>query len=106
MTRRCRIPNCPTPAERRNICRRHHDRIRRHGDPTHHEWQTADPEEVALAATERRLLPGLTLLERRLLGQHLTQLGITAAEIARITGVTPRTVYRWRAAARTQPTPA
>ncbi|MFD3917353.1 helix-turn-helix domain-containing protein, partial [Streptomyces sp. NPDC058603] len=38
--------------------------------------------------------------ERAAAGVQLTNLGLPASEIARIFAVTPRTVTRWRAAAR------
>lgn len=45
--------------------------------------------------------PVLTLPEVREAARRLTRHGVIAAEIAARAGVTPRTVYRWRAADRT-----
>jgi len=96
--RHCRITDCPTPAgKRRNVCYRHYNRIRRHGDPHFNTWTVADDHDVAAIIREQRPAPGLTRLERVLVAQGLTQLGLPAEEIARILAVTPRTVYRWRA---------
>jgi DNA-binding CsgD family transcriptional regulator len=100
VTRHCRIDGCPTPAaKRRNVCYRHHNRIRSHGDPHFHTWQVADDHDVQTVIQQQRPTQGLTRLERVLVAQGLTQLGLPAEDIARILTVTPRTVYRWRARA-------
>ena len=97
-TRLCRITGCSTPAaKRRAVCYRHHTRIRSHGDPHFHTWHVADEHDVATIIREQRPAEGLTRLERVLVAQGFTALGLPAEEIARILGVTPRTVYRWRA---------
>jgi hypothetical protein len=99
--RPCRITGCTKTAEHhRTVCRMHRSRIRRHGDPGFSQWGTADPDDVELAASDRILLPGMTRLERIQLGLKLTAARTSAAEIARIVGVTPRTIHRWRAADR------
>jgi transcriptional regulator with GAF, ATPase, and Fis domain len=61
------------------------------------EWATACEDDVALAAEQRRMPDGMTRLERKRLGVALTDRGLIAADAARITGVTPRTIARWRA---------
>lgn len=100
--RHCRITDCPTPAaKRRHYCYRHYHRIRRHGDPHFTTWTVADDQDVATIIREQRPTQGLTRLERVLVAQGLTNLGLPAEEIARILAVTPRTVYRWRAQQRT-----
>lgn len=96
-TRHCRAPKCPNPAAaRRTLCYPHNYRWRHYRDLNYSPWTTADPADIEHAAAARRLLPGMTRLERRLLGLKLTDLGLPAAEIARITGVAHRTVTRWR----------
>lgn len=98
MTRHCRIDGCPTPAAKhRNVCYRHHNRIRSYGDPHFTQWTVADDHDVDTAIRARQPTPGLTRLERVLVARGLTEHGLPAEEIARILGVTPRTVYRWRA---------
>jgi DNA-directed RNA polymerase specialized sigma24 family protein len=98
VTRHCRIDGCPTPAaKQRRVCHRHYNRIRRYGDPDFNTWTVADDQDVATIIREQRPAEGLTRLERVLVAQGLTQLGLPAEEIARILAVTPRTVYRWRA---------
>jgi DNA-binding CsgD family transcriptional regulator len=98
--RPCRIPDCTTPAgDHKTVCHKHRHRIRHHGDPHFNTWTTADPTEVELLIHNPRPATGLTRLEQRLIAQGLTARGTTAAEIARLLHVTPRTVYRWRATA-------
>lgn len=55
----------------------------------------------AIVARDRRALPGMNPTECRLVALHLTRLGLPASEIGRILSRAPRTVYRWRAQART-----
>ncbi|MFE7347498.1 helix-turn-helix domain-containing protein [Streptomyces fimicarius] len=83
------------------MCWTHRERWRHHRDFDHNEWITADLDDVEAAASVRELLPGMTRRERVLLGLALTDRGLPAAEVARITHVTPRTVTRWRRARRT-----
>ncbi len=96
-TRRCRVPQCPNPAAHyRRICHVHRYRWETYRDFDHHEWTTADPAGITEAAHARRLPTQMTRVERQLLGLTLTDLGLPASEIARITHVSPRTVTRWR----------
>jgi len=97
----CRIEGCDRQrARHRTICERHHQRIRRWGDPHFTQWGTADETDVELIVTERRPANGLTRLERVLVARGLTERAVPAAEIARIVGVDKRTVERWRASGR------
>lgn len=75
----------------------HRHRIARHGDPDFTEWTVADDTDVALIVEQARPSQGLTRRERVLVARGLTGQGLPASEIARILGVTERTVYRWRA---------
>jgi hypothetical protein len=98
MTRPCRIDDCTKHARPgRRLCFMHRMRIARHGDPNFTEWTTADEHDVETIVRHARPAPGLTRLERVLVAQGLTERHVTAEEIARIVGVEPRTVYRWRA---------
>jgi len=98
----CRIPDCPrTPQDQRPLCNTHRSRRYRHGDP-HQTHTPADEHAIEAAVSTRRTLPGLRPTERRAAGLQLTALGLPASEVARIFGVTKRTVYRWRS----QTTPA
>lgn len=102
MTRHCRITNCTNPPRPgRHLCSKHKQRIALHGDPHFTQWTVADDHDVAAIIREQRPAPGLTRLERMKVAQGLTGLGLPADEIARIVGVTPRTVYRWRTTTRT-----
>lgn len=93
----CSIDGCTQPrAHHRRVCYRHITRIRRYGDPHFTTWTVADDTDVQIAVARRELPPGMTRLERRLVAVQLTDRGASAAEIARITGVTARTVVRWR----------
>ncbi|OLZ72537.1 hypothetical protein AVW11_03855 [Streptomyces amritsarensis] len=97
MPRPCRIDGCPDAAARhKTACHRHRTRIRRYGDPHFTTWTVADETDIQIAVARRELPPGMTRLERRLVGEQLTRRGASATEIARIAGVTPRTVVRWR----------
>lgn len=97
MTRLCTLDNCTRQARTgRRICGMHRQRIWRHGNPDHTEWTVADEQDVATIIREARPAPGLTRLERIQVARGLTEHGLPAAEIARIVGVEPRTVYRWR----------
>lgn len=93
---RCRITNCPrTPRVGRTLCNAHRSRLYRHGDPQR-AHTPADEHAIEAAVGTRRSLPGIRPAERRAAGIKLTQLGLPASEVARIFGVTERTVYRWR----------
>lgn len=100
MTRPCRTPRCTRQAAvGRARCGRCRYRIDRWGDP-HHDPRAVDPMTLTIAATTRDPVPGITPAERRATALHLDGLGLSSAEIARITGVHRRTVHRWRAAQR------
>ncbi|MFD9444987.1 helix-turn-helix domain-containing protein [Streptomyces sp. NPDC060001] len=95
--RHCRITNCPKPARPgRRICDLHRTRIIRHHNPHFTTWTVADDHDVQALIREQRPAEGLTRLERVKVAHGLTDLGLPATEIARILGVTQRTVYRWR----------
>lgn len=97
MPRTCRITNCRKPARvGRRICDLHRTRITRHRDPGFTTWGVADDHDVQAIIREQRPTDGLTRLERVKVARGLTEHGLPAHEIARILGVTPRTVYRWR----------
>jgi len=59
-------------------------------------WSTADDYDVELIVRDARPVHGLTRLERVMVARGLTARNMPAEEIARIVGVTPRSVYRWR----------
>lgn len=97
MTRPCRIDGCQSDARTgRHICDMHRTRITRYGDPHHTTWKTADDHDITTVVREQRPTPGLTRLERLKVARSLTQRQLPAEQIARIVGVAPRTVYRWR----------
>lgn len=97
MHRRCRITNCPKPARPgRQICDLHRTRITRHRNPHFTTWTVADDHDVQTIIREQRPTEGLTRLERVKVARGLPEHGLPAHEIARILGVHPRTVYRWR----------
>ncbi|WP_335936655.1 helix-turn-helix domain-containing protein [Streptomyces sp. PTD5-9] len=98
----CRVPGCARPIGRGRLCWTHCERWRHHRDFDHNEWTTADLDDVETAAAVRELLPGMTRRERVLLGLVLTDRGLPASEVARITRVSPRTVTRWRRNRRAQ----
>ncbi|MEV5977537.1 helix-turn-helix domain-containing protein [Streptomyces sp. NPDC052114] len=56
-----------------------------------------DPIAIDTTVHNRRATPGLRPHEQRAAARQFTNLGLSAAEIARILAVTPRTVHRWRA---------
>ncbi|MPY47088.1 helix-turn-helix domain-containing protein [Streptomyces acidicola] len=97
MNATCRIDGCTAaPRPGRRICYKHRTRITRHGDPDFTEWTVADEFDVELIVAEQRAVEGLTRLERVMVARGLTERDVPAEEIARIVGVTPRCVYRWR----------
>ncbi|MGW2223863.1 helix-turn-helix domain-containing protein [Streptomyces formicae] len=59
-------------------------------------WTEADELDVEIIVREARPVEGLTRLERVLVARGLTERRVPGAEIARIVGVAPRTVWRWR----------
>ncbi|MDP5310447.1 hypothetical protein [Streptomyces poriferorum] len=98
MIRLCHIDGCDKPARpQRRMCQAHRTRLRRHGDPNFTQWGSADEFDVELIVTERRPVQGLTRLERVLVARGLTEREVPSHEVARIVGVDPRTVERWRA---------
>lgn len=98
MTRTCRIDDCTTEArEGRRLCVLHRTRMSRYGDADFTQWTVADETDVELIVSEARPAEGLTRLERVMVARGLTERRVPAQEIARIVGVTPRSVYRWRA---------
>ena len=104
MNRPCRILGCPrNAAPSKTICHTCRHRIRNHGNPHFTTWTVADETEVELLVHNPRPVHGLTRLEQRLVAAGLTARDMPADEIARLLNVTPRTVYRWRAAQRTHP---
>ena len=97
MPRPCNITGCTRTARPgRRICDPHRMRLYRHSDPHFTTWTVADDHDVQLIIQEQRPAPGLTRLERVKVAHGLTEHGLPAHEIARILGVTERTVYRWR----------
>jgi DNA-directed RNA polymerase specialized sigma24 family protein len=55
---------------------------------------------IETAVRNHRAPRGMKPRERQAAGLQLSQLGLSASEIARIFGVTARTVHRWRARSR------
>ncbi|MEU1497338.1 hypothetical protein [Streptomyces sp. NPDC005732] len=97
MIRICNIDNCASPARTgRRICQKHRKRLAAHGDADFLQWSVADDTDVDLIVRDPRPVEGLTRLERVMVARGLTARDVPAEEIARIVGVTPRSVYRWR----------
>jgi hypothetical protein len=97
VNRICEIDDCDSLARAgRRICHKHRIRIARHGDPDFTQWTVADEYDVELIVRDARPVEGLTRLERVMVARGLTARAVPADEIARIVGVTPRCVYRWR----------
>lgn len=94
---RCRIDGCPRPRlHHKTVCRTHRKRLAIHGDPDFTQWTVADETDVGTIVRDARPVDGLTRLERVMVARGLTERDMPAEEIARIVGVTPRSVYRWR----------
>ncbi|MFE4867667.1 hypothetical protein [Streptomyces sp. NPDC056682] len=96
MTRQCATDDCGNPArpQRRQCdpCRNRQWRQRyRHGS-----WRTKDDLDIAAIVAAPRPVDGLTKLERLVIAAKLTERDVPAEEIARVVGVTARTVVRWR----------
>lgn len=89
MNRPC--PHCRHPRPTGTHCQPCHNRRRREA--------TRRIDQLAITSTvaNRRATPGLRPRERRAIAAQFTALELSAAEIARILGVSPRTVHRWRA---------
>ncbi|CAM5391253.1 helix-turn-helix domain-containing protein [Streptomyces sp. NPDC059459] len=60
-------------------------------------WVTADEQDIEFVVRDRLPDWGLTRRSRRIAAQQLTERDVSVEEIAELIGVTPRTVYRWRA---------
>ncbi|MGR6538856.1 helix-turn-helix domain-containing protein [Streptomyces rochei] len=60
-------------------------------------WSTVDEQDIEFVVHDRLPDWGLTRRSRRIAAQQLTERDASAEEIAELIGVTPRTVYRWRA---------
>ncbi|MES9522420.1 helix-turn-helix domain-containing protein [Streptomyces capoamus] len=98
MTRRCRIPNCTrNAAPHRLICWTHKNRLYRNQDPHLKLRNITHPEDIPPVVEDRLPDHGLTITDRRTAARQLTARGATPEEIAELIGVTPRTIYRWRA---------
>lgn len=97
MTRICRHDGCTRPAPKNarqcDSCRQRRYRERR---PWESAWSLADETDVELIVESPRPVDGLTRLERFLVARGLTERDIPAEEIARVVGVSKRTVHRWR----------
>ncbi|MEV0526002.1 helix-turn-helix domain-containing protein [Streptomyces sp. NPDC050439] len=89
-----RCPRCHTPRNRGAHCQPCHNRQRREAT------RRLDDTAITFTITNRRATPGLRPHERRAISAQFTALNLPAKEIARILGVTPRTIHRWRARAR------
>nr|WSX25523.1 helix-turn-helix domain-containing protein [Streptomyces tubercidicus] len=99
--RPCSIDDCTTPAQPRHaFCEKHSTRIRRWGDPDFTQWTVADDMDVQLLIEQQRVPEGATRLERRLIAVGLSERGMSAARVAEVVAVDPRTVHRWRAKTR------
>lgn len=59
-------------------------------------WADADEFDVDSIVRDPRPVEGLSRLERVMVARGLTERRVPAGEIARVVGVTPRCVYRWR----------
>ena len=96
MNRQCRHDGCTRPAApQRRQCEpcRWQQYAARH--PKESAWSEADPTDVRLIVEAPRPVDGLTRLERVLIARGIDR-RLPAAEIARVVGVSKRTVYRWR----------
>lgn len=97
MTGHCRITDCTrAPRTGCRYCHGHLRRRRLYGNFDFTQWGTADDHDVAAIIREQRPAQGLTRLERVKVARGLTERDVPAEEIARIVGVHPRSVYRWR----------
>ncbi|MGY5127349.1 helix-turn-helix domain-containing protein [Streptomyces nigrescens] len=99
--RECSIDDCTTTAApRRTVCHKHRTRLNRYGDPDFTQWTVADDLDVQLLIEQQRVPSGATRLERRLIALGLSDRGMSAARVAEVVAVDPRTVHRWRAKTR------
>ncbi|MBA2951629.1 hypothetical protein [Streptomyces himalayensis] len=95
MNRTCRH-NCGRPARPgRYVCNpcRGRQWRERHRPSS---WQDFDETDVELIVSDPRPVEGLTRLERVMVARGLHG-RLPGEEIARVVGVTPRTVWRWAA---------
>lgn len=93
MNRICRLDGCDRAARPgRHVCNRCRKRAWRQQKP---QWEV-DLADVEAIVSDPRPTDGLTRPERLLIAQGLTARAVPAGEIARIVGVTERSVYRWR----------
>ena len=96
MTRPCRETGCRNAAAPQRLqCHtcRHRQYAARHPKPR--AWADADETDVELIVEQPRPVDGLTRLERVLIARGIDR-RLPAKEIARVVGVSSRTVYRWR----------
>ncbi|WP_420032294.1 hypothetical protein ACN2WE_05375 [Streptomyces sp. cg28] len=97
MNRICRNETCNNSARPgRHVCDPCRGRKWRAWARESGAWSDADEYDVELIVRDARPVEGLTRLERVLVARGLTEREVPAEEIARIVGVTPRSVYRWR----------
>lgn len=89
MNRPC--PHCRHPRPTGTPCQPCHNRRRREAN------RRTDPLAITTTIANRRATPGLRPREQRAIARQFTDLDLSAAEIARILGVSARTVHRWRA---------
>lgn len=89
MNRPC--PHCRHPRPIGGHCQPCHNRQRREAS------RRTDQLAITTTVENRRAAPGLRLRERHAIARQFTALNLPAAEIARILGVSPRSVHRWRA---------
>jgi hypothetical protein len=91
----CRTDGCTRPAAAdRATC--HTCRTRNRPPKTH----IPEQEVIDSAIRDRRPTRGLARRDRKFISRELTAHGVSASEIARIVGRSPRTIARWRAADR------
>ncbi|MGW6741708.1 helix-turn-helix domain-containing protein [Streptomyces sp. NPDC055025] len=99
MNRDCEIPQCPSLARpNRRTCATHRARVHRDAIPAE-PVPLVDLEEVAFVVYERLSAAGMPRPEQRLVVVELTERSVPALEIARLVGVSERTVHRWRSVA-------
>lgn len=60
-------------------------------------WATVDHQDIDFVVEDRLPDWGLTRRSRRIAAQQLDKRGASVDEVAQLLGVTPRTVWRWRA---------
>jgi hypothetical protein len=99
VTRPCRIDGCTrNAAPRRRICWTHKNRLYRRQDPHLKLRVLSEPDTIPPVVQDRLPDHGLTFTDRRTAARQLSERNVPVEEIAALIGVTPRTVYRWRAA--------